>query len=232
MIAIIPARSGSKGLPNKNIKPLNGIPLIAHTILCAQRAKSINQIIISTDSKIIADICLEYGADVPFLRPEHLSTDQSHAIDAYIYTIEQLEKQLNNAIDNFIVLQPTSPLRRPEDIDKAIELFFKMSADSVISYTKEHHPIYWHKNICKDLRFENIFPEVIKNRQELRETFFPNGSIYIYKTEIIKQRRHYTNNSYAYIMPRNLSIDIDTIDDFEFAEYILQKEESLSSCEQ
>lgn len=224
MIAIIPARGGSKGLPRKNIKCLLGKPLIAYTIEEALKSKSISRVIISTGDLEIAEISKKYGAEVPFMRPEYLSSDISKAIDTYIYTIQKIEEQEQININEFIVLLPTSPLRECHDIDAACGLFYDKHADSVISYTKEHHPISWHKFVNDDGKFEDIFQDnLLKNRQELKESFFPNGSIYVFSKKIILEGRYYSDNSYSYIMPRERSVDIDTYEDFELAEFYLKK---------
>lgn len=111
MIAIIPARGGSKGLPRKNVKEMCGKPLIAYTIEAALAAKSIDRVVISTDDDEIAAVAMQYGAEVPFMRPAELASDTAMAVDNYIYTIDRLEKEWNIKIDSFVVLQPTSPLR-------------------------------------------------------------------------------------------------------------------------
>lgn len=222
MIAIIPARGGSKGLPGKNIMLLNGKPLIAYTIEAALKSKYITDVIISTDDKDIYDIALEYGAKDTFLRPARLAEDKSIAIDNYIYTIDRLEKEFNYNIEEFVVLQPTSPLRIVSDIDDAVELFYEKKADSVISYCEEHHPIAWHKYIDKNGRLEEIFDNnILRNRQEIRTSYYPNGAIYVFKYTTIKNNTYYTSKTYPYIMPRIRSVDIDTIDDFSYVEYLL-----------
>lgn len=223
MIAIIPARGGSKGLPGKNVRPLNGKPLIAYAIEAALNSKHIDRIIISTDDEEIARIAVEYGAELPFMRPAELASDTSLAIDNYIYTIGRLEKEGRKAIDSFVVLQPTSPLRIAEDIDGAIELFEQNKADSVISYCQEAHPITWHKYLDEECRFVDIFDTNIKNRQDNRVSFYPNGAVYVFKTALIRDRKYYTDKSYAYIMPRSRSVDIDFIEDFEYAEFLLRR---------
>ncbi len=223
MIAIIPARGGSKGLPGKNIRNLNGKPLIGHTIEAALRSKYITRVILSTDDVEIAKVARQYGAEVPFMRPGHLATDTAKAIDAYKYTYERLEKEENIEISEFVILQPTSPLRTAKHIDEAIDLYLDRKADSVISYCPEHHPIIWHKYITEAGKIESIFEGTIRNRQEEKPTYFPNGAIYIFKREIIEQEVYYTDNSFAYIMNRKDSVDIDTIEDFEYAEFIIAK---------
>lgn len=226
MLAIIPARSGSKGLPGKNIKLLNGKPLIAYTIEAAKACKYISKIIISTDDDIIADIAVKFGAECPFMRPKALATDEARSIDVYKYTFNRLEREFGETITSFVVLQPTSPLRTAQDIDNAIEIFLKKNADSVISYCKEHHPIKWHKYITQEGKFENIFEDTIGNRQDERTSYFPNGAVYVFKKEVINTEKYFTENSYAYIMERQKSVDIDTIDDFEYAKFLLSKKSS------
>lgn len=223
MIAIVPARGGSKGLPGKNIRAMADKPMIAHTILEALKSKYINEVIVSTDDQVIADIADEYGASCPFIRPDNLSQDDSLAVDNYIYTIDRLNKDFGYSIDDFIVLQPTSPLRTVGDIDGAIELFKSKNADSVISYVQETHPVSWHKYINEDNRFEDIFQNKLLNRQDCRESYYPNGAIYVFKYSLIKSRQYYSENSFAFIMPKNRSVDIDYIDDFEYAEFLLRK---------
>ena len=225
MIAIIPARSGSKGLPGKNIKSLCGKPMIAYTIESALKSKYITEVIISTDCKEIEKIALKYGAKSYFLRPNHLASNDAKAIDVYIYTIEKLINEYDYIINEFIVLQPTSPLRKVDDVNSAIDLFFGKKADSVISYTKENHPIEWHQYINLEGKFEKIFNNnKLLNRQESRESYYPNGAIFIFKCNLIKQNKYYNSNSYAFIMPIEKSIDIDTRFDFEIAEYLIMRE--------
>lgn len=225
MIAIIPARGGSKGLPGKNIKALGNKPLITHTIEAALRAQKVTRIIVSTDDQEIADIALEYGAEVPFLRPKELAADDSLAVDNYIYTLDRLEKEGNIEIKSFIVLQPTSPLRGSDDIDNAIEVFNTKEADSVISYCKELHPMSWHKKVSNEGLILPIFDDRIGNRQDEEPTYFPNGSIFIFRSDLIKNRSYYSERSFAYIMDRESSVDIDTIEDFDYAEYLLNKKQ-------
>ena len=224
MIAIIPARGGSKALPGKNIKPLNGKPMIAYAIESALASKHITEVIVSTDDPKIYQIALQYGAKDTFLRPSELAGDTSLAIDNYRYTLNRLKREYNCDISCFVVLQPTSPLRTVKDIDAAIELFQSKNADSVISYCEEHHPISWHKYIKEDGRLENIFPDSIKNRQDIKPSYYPNGAIFIFTYELIKLGKYYSDKSYAFIMPRNRSVDVDTLDDFEYAQFLMDKQ--------
>lgn len=223
MIAIIPARGGSKGLPGKNIRLLNGKPLIAYAVEEGLKAKHIDHVIVSTDDEEIARIAVEYGAELPFMRPAELATDTALAVDNYIYTINRLEKEGGKPIDSFVVLQPTSPLRIADDIDGAVELFEQKTADSVVSYCREAHPVSWHKFLDEEGRFVNIFEDNLKNRQDNRVSYYPNGAVYVFRTSIIRQRKYFTSKSYAYIMPRIRSVDIDFVEDFEYAEFLLSK---------
>lgn len=222
MLAIIPARGGSKGLPRKNVKLLNGKPLIAYTIEAALLAKGVTRVIVSTDDEEIAKIAVQFGAEVPFMRPEYLASDNSRSIDVYINILEEIQKRENKFYEEFIVLQPTSPLRNSKDIDEAISIFKNQNADSVVSYCLEHHPLNWHKYITDEGKFIDIFDNTLKNRQDEKPTYFPNGAVYIFKSNLIFKGVYYTENSYAFIMERNRSIDIDTIDDFELVEWILK----------
>lgn len=222
MIAIIPARCGSKGLAGKNIKDLLGKPMIAYTIEEALKSKYITDVIISTDCEEIEAVALQHGAKSHFLRPDFLASDSAKAIDNYIYTIDRLNDEFGYEIENFVILQPTSPLRLTEDIDGAIELFNKKNADSVISYTEEHHPIEWHKYITGEGKFENIFEEKLLNRQDIKKSYFPNGAVFVFNYDLIKQNKYYSENSYAYIMPRFRSTDVDTIEDFKYIEFLMK----------
>lgn len=224
MIAIIPARGGSKGLPGKNIKLLNGKPLIAYTIEAALQSEKISRVIVNTDDTEIAKISEQFGAEVPFMRPAKLASDTAKSIDVFLHTVDWLEKNENLLIDEIVVLQPTSPLRNTKHIDEAITLFKMKNADSVISYCKEDHPIFWHKFLTEEGRFQEIFEgDYLKNRQDIKTTYHPNGAIYIIKTELLKNNQFYTDQSYAYLMDKKKSVDIDSIDDFEFAEFLISK---------
>ncbi|SEA62178.1 N-acylneuraminate cytidylyltransferase/CMP-N,N'-diacetyllegionaminic acid synthase [Arachidicoccus rhizosphaerae] len=222
MLAIIPARGGSKGLPGKNIKLLKGKPLIAYTIEAALNADMVTRVIVSTDDLGIATVAREYGAEVPFMRPVELASDSAKAVDVFKYTLKRLEEEGGGQIDSFVVLQPTSPLRTSDDIDQAISMFVDKNADSVVSYCPEQHPIVWHRYIADNGKLIDIFePNKIRNRQDEKMTYYPNGAIYVIRKELINKDAYYTENSYAYIMDNNRSIDIDTLMDFKFAEFLI-----------
>ena len=167
MLAIIPARSGSKGLRNKNILNLKKLPLIAHTILAAKKSKKISKVVVITDSKKISKIAKKYGAEVPFIRPKKLSTDSSKVIDTYFYTLKFFEKK-NFFYKEFIALLPTAPLRDYKDIDTAIDIFKKNNAKSVISVTKQKKPIEWNLLIDKKKKIRSFFKPTLKNSQAFK----------------------------------------------------------------
>ncbi|EKF54432.1 N-acylneuraminate cytidylyltransferase [Galbibacter marinus] len=221
MIAIIPARGGSKGLPGKNILPLLGKPLIAYTIEAALKSQSISRVILSTDDPQIAAIGEEYGAEVPFMRPAELAGDDALAVDVYNYTLNRLDDSNGSRINNVVILLPTSPLRTHTDVDNAIGLFIEKNADSVISFCEEHHPITWNKHLSNDGRILPIFESRVANRQSEKKTYYPNGAVFVFKREMLEKGIYYSENTFAYLMDRTNSIDIDTQYDFQYAEFML-----------
>tara|TARA_B100000795_G_scaffold267342_1_gene251981 strand:- start:1123 stop:1815 length:693 start_codon:yes stop_codon:yes gene_type:complete len=230
MIAIIPARGGSKGLPGKNIRNLAGKPLICHTISAALKAKSITRVIVSTDDINIASIAEGCGAEVPFMRPDELASDNSLVIDSYLYTIDRLATEGNIKIDSFIALLPTAPLRLANDIDGAIEVFNTKEADSVISVTNPEVPVEWYKKINKNGILEDYFTNAntMKNRQEFNASYIPNGAIYIFNVDKLRSlRTYYMDKTYPYIMSRGNSVDIDEVLDFYWVEFLINKQQGI-----
>lgn len=222
ILALIPARGGSKGLPRKNIKVLLGKPLIAWTIEEAKKSRYIDRIILSTEDKKIAAIAKRFGAEVPFMRPKKLAEDRAKGIDVVFHAMGFMKRQ-GEAYDMLILLQPTSPLRIAEDIDNAIRLLFKKNAGAIVSVCEmEHHP---HKantlprNRCMKDFMKNIY--LNKNRQELDKFYRKNGAIYLVRWDYIqKQKSFFGKKTFAYIMPQERSVDIDTEIDFKVAEIL------------
>lgn len=234
MLAIIPARGGSKGIPGKNIKLLRGKPLIAYTIEAAQATKSIDRLILSTDDEEIAEVVQKLGVEIPFMRPAELAQDDSLAIDTYIYTVDRINSENSKQYDEFVVLQPTSPFRTAADIDNTVELFREKNADSVISACEASHPPVWAKKIDTSGVLKDYFDIDIgnKNRQELKPSFMPNGAIFILKLSLLKSHySYYSDKTYAYVMPSERSVDIDTFFDFEFAEFLMSRNTSKKGNE-
>jgi N-acylneuraminate cytidylyltransferase/CMP-N,N'-diacetyllegionaminic acid synthase len=210
-------------LPGKNIKLLCGKPLIAWTIDHAKKSKYLDDILVSTDCEKIADISKKYDANVSFLRPEELATDDAKAIDVIIHAIDYLEGQ-GCLYDLVMYLQPTSPLREPEDIDCAIESLFSSNAQVVVGVCEAEYPSYAMNILPPDGCMKHFLkPELInKNRQDLPIEYRINGAIYLVYSNYLKlQRSLFGEETYAYIIPRERSVDIDNEIDFKFAEFIL-----------
>lgn len=233
IIAIIPARGGSKGLPGKNIKPLSGLPLISWTIKSAQNSRYIDEIFVTTDSSEIAGISDKYGIKVPFLRPDELAKDTSSSMDVVEHVINYYETQ-NQHFDFIILLEPTSPLRKKNDIDNAIEkLMENEDADGIVSVGEVHmeHPL-----IVKRINEKNLLEPYILNkdkiyqRQQADKAYFPYGVIYLIKTKVFKEKKaFYTENIIPYFIERWQNYEVDDIYDFLCIESILEekKEEVL-----
>lgn len=223
IIAIIPARSGSKGLPGKNIRLLKGKPLVAHSIIQAQEAGIFDEIFVSTDSSEYANIALQYGANVPFLRSDELASDSASTWDCVREAIEQYNS-IGKEYDIVVVLQPTSPLRTAGDIINAIKKMLLNNADSVVSVCEADHSPLLCNTLPEDKSMRGfVRPEIVaKNRQELPTFYRINGAIYAVGTSyFLRSQTIYDGNSFAYVMPRERSIDIDTLYDFYLAEYLL-----------
>lgn len=224
ILAIIPARGGSKGVPKKNIKPLNGVPLIGYTIQEAKKTKYINRVIVSTDDEEIAEISKKYGAEIPYLRPKELAEDKSPTIDSIIHMLNWLKEHENYNPDYVCLLQCTSPLRDSEDIDGTIEKAMSEAVDGAISVCLAEVNPYW-TNIFHGEKLKYFLEEgkKITRRQDLPNIYRINGAIYLIKTEILlKDKTFETDNVTGFVMSNEKSIDIDTELDFKFAEILMK----------
>lgn len=222
VLAIIPARSGSKGIPMKNIRELNGKPLLAYTILAAKKSKLIDRVIVSTDSQKIAKIARKYGVEVPFLRPKLISTDRTPMMTVIKHSLDLLQ-DTDYMPDIIIILQPTSPLRSAALIDKSIRLLRKSDATCVIAVSKvKTHPFssFWYKN--KELiPFIKNFKKFYQ-RQQYPTLYFPTGSIYTFWNNTIKKYNSIYGNKILPIFVEDESIvDIDTMLDLFISEMIM-----------
>ncbi|MGB9927145.1 MAG: cytidylyltransferase domain-containing protein [Methanosarcina sp.] len=221
IIAIIPARGGSKGIPRKNIKLLAGKPLIAYTIEEALKSKYLNQVVVSTEDEEIENISKRYGAEV-IRRPSSLARDDSPTIDSVLHAFEALDIKKEKTYI-IVLLQPTSPLRTFEDIDNAIKLFLNKKCESVISVCEYGHSPYWAYKVEEEYLkpvFGNTYLKM--RRQDLPKCYMPNGAIYISTVDFLKDFKNFSHlKTYPYLMPFIRSIDIDSDIDFIFAEAIL-----------
>ncbi len=225
VLAVIPARGGSKGVPRKNIRDLCGKPLIAWTIDEAKKSKYIDRVIVSTEDEEIADISREYGAEVPFLRPIELARDDTPGIEPILHCINWL-KDNENYYPNYVsTLQCTSPFRTSNHIDEALEKLIEEKADSIVGVCKSEISPYWMKKI-EDGKLVDFIKGSNKytRRQDLPVVYRINGAIYIGKTDILmKNKNWHTDNTLPYIMSQEDSIDIDTMLDFKLAELIMKE---------
>lgn len=221
-IAIIPARSGSKGLPNKNIRNLNGKPLLAYSIECAIESNMFDKVFVSTDSSDYANIAMQYGADASFLRSKEMSTDCANTWDAVREVLDNFES-VGQFYDNIMLLQPTSPLRTAEDIMNAFELFVDKKANAVESVVEMEHSPIWSNVLPEDGNMDCFEKEEYKHvpRQELPVYYRLNGAIYLLKRSELDKENMFSDKCYAYIMPQDRSIDIDTEFDFKYCEILL-----------
>lgn len=226
VLAIIPARGGSKGLPRKNIIQLNGRPLISYPIHAAKKSKFIDKIIVSTEDLEISKVALDCGAEVPFLRPSELAADNSSTSEVIRHIISELERQ-GDYYDIFVLLEPTSPFTESRDIDSALDLI-KSKFDSVdsivgISQVKEVHPDYLIRLTSDGLirSYTNYGFSKITRRQDLEPLYFFDGSLYASKIDAyIKHNSFYHDRTLGYEMPRWKSYEIDDYCDFLIAETI------------
>ena len=220
ILAIIPARGGSKGVPRKNIKNLAGKPLIAWTIEEAKKSKFITRLILSTEDEEIIKVAKQFDCEVPFIRPLDLAQDGTPGIDPVLHAIEQCP-----GYDYVILLQPTSPLRTVEDIDGCIEIAIEHHTKFCVSVTEPEYSPFWTYTIENGYLNPLIKQDKITPiRQDLPKTFKLNGAVYVAKVSAILQEKSFINSdTKAYIMPTNRSMDIDTELDFEICESILRK---------
>lgn len=228
ILALLLARGGSKGVPGKNLKLLDGKPLIYFTIKAIQDSNVFDRFVLSTDSQQIADVAQSYGVEVPFLRPEELAQDDSHAADAIVHALKWIEKN-DKQYDYVQYIFPTSPFRTAEDICNGIDVLFEKDADMVISVCQTSHPLCWANELPEGHSLKGfIKPEFQKNRQELAISYRINGSIYVGKWDIFYEKKdYYAQNTFAYIMPSDHSVDIDSELHFKFAEFLFNKEVSV-----
>lgn len=225
ILAIIPARGGSKGLARKNIRELNGKPLIAYTIEEAIKSEYIDRIVVTTEDSEIAKVSMEYGAEVPFMRPDNLARDDTPGIAPIIHCVEWLRDNEGYYTDYVYQLQCTLPLRTVKHIDNAMEVINKTDSDTVVSVCKCEHSPYWMKRI-EDGKLVDFLDSDINNkrRQELPTIYRLNGAIHIAKTDIfLNNRDWYTDCTIPYLMDKISSIDIDDIYDFKFVEFLLKE---------
>lgn len=225
ILCVVPARGGSKGVPNKNIRELGGKSLIAHSIEVAKDAgEIIDKIVVSTDSEKIARIAMSYGAEVPFLRSSELASDKAHTIDAVLDVLERLKKNESYTPDWVLLLQPTSPFRDKSDIEQIVKIANLTNCSSVIGVKhlsdSDLKKVMSIKDSYLTPAFEKNFPDRFRRQDGQVDYFSINGSIYLTKVEALRKRSFYGERSVPYIMPNFKCVDIDTEEDFAIAELL------------
>jgi len=225
ILAIIPARGNSKRCPGKNIANLCGKPLIAWTINAALASRKIDKVIVSTDNANIARIGKQYGADVPFMRPRVLASSSARVIDAVIHAIRFFEN-IATKYDIVALLQPTSPLRTSYDIDNAIQLLCRRNVDSIVSVCRSECNPDWMYSRCPDGILERFFARK-RNNVQMQKVYRLNGAIYVSRVDYLLKKKTFNGaKTFAYVMPQERSVDIDTSFDFNYAAFLLNMKNS------
>jgi len=226
-VVLICARGGSKGLPGKNIKPLGGVPLIGWSINIAKKVKNISRIIVSTDSQEIVDIALEYGAEVPFMRPKGLSQDNSPEWLVWRHAIDYLEG-CDDKVDAIVVLPATAPLRSVSDVEACMDLFENSEVDSVVTASEASRSPYFNMITKDDNDYASlvVLPKShIIRRQDAPEVFDMTTVAYVVDINFVKEYNGiFEGKTKSVIVPKKRAIDIDDLMDFKFAELILKNE--------
>lgn len=228
LLAVIPARGGSKGLPGKNIRPLAGLPLIAHSILLAQMCPEIDRMLVSTDSPQIAEVAQRFGAVVPFLRPAELARDETPLWPVLRHALEFAENEQGSKYDYFLLLDPTTPCRLPVYITEAFRMLQARSgADGIIGVSVPDFNPIWHSVIDKDGWMTDLFSEATSydRRQDVPQVYRVNGSLYIWRADFMRReqlewRKH--GKHLMYETPDFSAISIDTREEFERAELFVK----------
>lgn len=233
ILALIPARGGSKGLPHKNTLKLCGKPVIAWTIDQARHSRHLDCIIVSTDSPLVAKVAKKYGAEVPFMRPEELAGDEARSIDVVLHAINFLKSQ-GEEYDYLVLLEPTSPLRETNDIDLAIEKLLNNSSGalSLVSVCRAEaaHPAF---DVTVDeagflVPYEDKFFK-IQRRQEISDVYFFEGTIYIASVpSLLEGKGFFHEKTIPYIVPRWKSPELDELLDFVTIEAILKNKKKMT----
>jgi CMP-N,N'-diacetyllegionaminic acid synthase len=225
-LGIIPARGGSKGIPQKNLTRLGGKSLVGLTIECAHSSNALDRVIVSTDNEEISNTAKICGAEVPFIRPAKLAADDTPDFPVFLHAINWLKDNEDYEADFVVWLRPTSPFRSPDDISKAIRLLEETGADSVRSVCGvDHHP-YWMKILGKEFKITSLLngldEKKYSRRQTLPDVFRLNGAV-----EVIRSKAAVTYNCLygqdvrGYVMPPDRSLDIDTYEDLKYAEFLI-----------
>jgi CMP-N,N'-diacetyllegionaminic acid synthase len=221
ILAVIPARGGSKGIPRKNIKPLAGKPLIAWTIEAALQAQGIDRVIVSTEDEEIALVAKKLGAEVPFMRPLELAQDETPGIASVLHAIERLPD-----FDWVLLLQPTSPLRSVEDIEGVVQFCRDQAAQSAVSITEVSKHPFWMYRRNEHQHLQPLIPNRpdITNRQDLPPVYALNGALYLARTDWLIENQGFVGpKTLGYVMPEERSVDLDVPLDWQWVEFLMKR---------
>ena len=224
-LGIIPAREGSKGVTGKNIRMLGGKPLIAHAIECGRRCSGLDRIVVSTDSETIAAIAKKYGAEVPFLRPAELAEDTTPMLPVLEHALLECERKYGQKIRAVVLVDPTAPLRTPEDIEGALRLFDESGCSAVVSGNEAHRNPYFNmvKEENGEVRLVNKGDKSFGRRQDAPQVYDLNTVVWIYSRKaILEEKRRLPEKSRLYLVPKERSLDLDTEFDFKLLEFFLK----------
>lgn len=228
VLFLITARGGSKGVPRKNIRKVGSLPLIAYKIIAAQGTDFEKRIIVSTEDTEIAEVAREYGAEVPFVRPDNLASDEASSMDVVAHAIEWIENNDTNKYDYICLLEPSSPFASADDLEKAIKLIDEKKADTLLGMVE----VGVTRNFIHQLddcgRLSLFYDEIKKinsvRRQSQAKEYTMNGCMYVAKWDYFKKcKLFHSINSIPYIMPAEKSVEIDTMTDYYYACFLIEK---------
>ncbi|MFH1070336.1 MAG: acylneuraminate cytidylyltransferase family protein [Candidatus Glassbacteria bacterium] len=219
VLAVITARGGSKSLPRKNLRLMAGKSLLAWTVEAAQGSRLINRLVLSSEDPEIIRAAGELGCEAPFVRPRELAGDDVSAVDVVIHAIRELP-----GYDYVLLLQPTTPFRSASDIDNCIELCRREDAPAVISLAPVKKNPFWMFRLDEEGRLQPLIEREWENsqRQDLPEFYVINGGVYVARTDYLLEHGAFIGNrTLGYVMPEDRSLDIDTVEDLSYAEYLV-----------
>lgn len=225
-LAVIPARGGSKGLPGKNLALVAGKPMIAYSIEAARQSSVVDRVIVTTDCPRIAETARSCGAEIPFMRPPELATDDAPSRAVWKHAIGWLAENEGYRPARTFLLQPTSPLRTAGDLERAVELMIERRADWVVGVTRAKEPSIWLSELSDRDRLAGYAEASVQQtqRQASREVYLPNGALFLARASVLmSSERLYTEQTYAYVMPEERSVDVDSAWDLHLADLVLKE---------
>lgn len=227
VLAVVPARGGSKGVRRKNVHPLLGRPLLAYTSACIRESRRITRAVLSSDDAEILAVGRQLGLEAPFVRPVSLAGDDVSSVDVALHALEHVENEEGKIYDAVALLEPTAPLRTGEDIDAALDVLFSSDADSVVGVCRVEAPHPGKMQVIEGGYLKPLMPEIWRDglrRQNLFPVYFLNGAVYAVRRETLRRTRSFWGpRTLPYVMPPERSLNIDSALDFRIAEALLER---------